>query len=86
MYYMITAYDVPSLKKSEILLNEVKIGETSTLKAAIKTAEKWSDDNRFVVYKGKPFPSHLLYISEWDDEDDELNEVKSLDEWCADLL
>lgn len=83
--YFIKAYDVP-LNMQRIpghtITHEEEIGEAyNTIQDAITAAHRWRENHKYEIYDNQPFPDHLIYISEWDNEEDELNESKSLIEW-----
>lgn len=85
MFYL-RAYDCPLRDEPIInndccLVHENEIGAAKDLPSALLKAEEWSQNNRFYLYEKEPFPLHLIYLSEWCDDDDEILRSASYEEW-----
>jgi hypothetical protein len=94
--FTLRAYDVPvkvdvnsptdhALKAlGTNLVHEVELGSQKTLEDAIGYAKSWSHKNKYKLYEYKPFPLHLIYITEWyidEDGNESIVASKSYDEW-----
>lgn len=95
MSYFVRACDVPKMlgtfkglithycyckPDTRMYLETVEIDEYDTIKEALEAARHWAHGHRFPLYDNKPFPLNMIYITEYDDEGEQILSA-SYEEW-----